>query len=584
MCYQAKLWLSLAVFLISHGATAGTVVMPDTDPASGIRMELESWLEHTPQAGMLPVEWRVVNNSASPETWELTTNSNRSYMGQGTIEGRYAMSVAAQSSGSMMIYIPIMPTSHSYGYQSVEWRISGVGMRRGGAFPNIGVSSSGTEYIAIGKEAAGNAGWKSLENEVNKASSTTRKASSTSLFGCEVDMKKAPADWRGYSGLAQLWVSDREWLGMLEMSRQAVLDWVSMGGGKLFILTQDTGARELAGLKLAEGDKSRAIHGAGMVTRMQWDGSELPVGKMKEIVNRSGDDLKTALENYGSGWNMYKKIGLLKINAPLIFCFILVFGILVGPVNLFVFAGPGKRSRLFWTTPLISIGGSLLLMVLMVVQDGFGGRGIRQVLAVLQPDQKRLSVIQEQVSLTGILSNRAFERKEQDLMLPLLIDQKGSMTTSLYQESASERSGAWFTSRAIQSHVSQAVRPSRAGVEFYPAKEADGAAEVISTLEVPLQTLYVRDDEGVIWKADSLETGERKALTRVDGKSLTDWVANEVRDQSGPLINQALDSALAQKGYVFAISTTAAPLAISSLDSIHWNEDKLIVVGPYVTP
>ena len=53
------------------------------------------------------------------------------------------------------------------------------------------------------------------------------------------------------------------------------------------------------------------------------------------------------------------KLGTWQIAAILI-----AFGIIVGPVNLFVIARQGRRHRLFWTTPLISLIASLLLIAL----------------------------------------------------------------------------------------------------------------------------------------------------------------------------------------------------------------------------
>ena len=88
---------------------------------------------------------------------------------------------------------------------------------------------------------------------------------------------------------------------------------------------------------------------------------------------------------------------------------LVLFGILVGPVNLFVLAKSGRRHRLFITTPLISLGASLLLILLIIFQDGFGGRGMRRVLMEVRPDagQNAAFLHQEQIARTGILTGTA---------------------------------------------------------------------------------------------------------------------------------------------------------------------------------
>jgi len=103
-------------------------------------------------------------------------------------------------------------------------------------------------------------------------------------------------------------------------------------------------------------------------------------------------------------------VGQVRLQSGLIFGFILIFALVVGPLNLFVFASGKNRPRLFWTTPLISLIGAGLLAALMIVQDGFGGTGARTTLAVLLPQDKKMAVIQEQVSRTGILLGQPFRQ------------------------------------------------------------------------------------------------------------------------------------------------------------------------------
>ena len=78
----------------------------------------------------------------------------------------------------------------------------------------------------------------------------------------------------------------------------------------------------------------------------------------------------------------------ISLNAPLLIGFILVFAVLVGPVNLFWLADASRRHRLFWSTPLISVAASLLLVGVIALQDGFGGSGERVMATLLVPDEQ----------------------------------------------------------------------------------------------------------------------------------------------------------------------------------------------------
>lgn len=58
---------------------------------------------------------------------------------------------------------------------------------------------------------------------------------------------------------------------------------------------------------------------------------------------------------------------------------------LVGPLSLFLWAPAGKRQRLFLLIPAISVGFSLLLLLLILAGDGTGGTGSREVLIQINP-------------------------------------------------------------------------------------------------------------------------------------------------------------------------------------------------------
>ena len=103
---------------------------------------------------------------------------------------------------------------------------------------------------------------------------------------------------------------------------------------------------------------------------------------------------------------------------------LIAFGILVGPVNLFVFAKSGQRHRLFITTPIISVGASLLLIVLILFQDGFGGRGSRLLLMEVRSGRHRecrLSSPRSRSPGPGSCSATGFTTSEPGYLTPVLI-------------------------------------------------------------------------------------------------------------------------------------------------------------------
>ena len=91
---------------------------------------------------------------------------------------------------------------------------------------------------------------------------------------------------------------------------------------------------------------------------------------------------------------------------------IVVFGILVGPINLFVFCRGVNRARLLWVTPLLSLAASVFLMAIYFLSEGIGSHGIYYRVTQLAPDGKFAVESQVSASITGMLMSHEFNFAE----------------------------------------------------------------------------------------------------------------------------------------------------------------------------
>ena len=183
---------------------------------------------------------------------------------------------------------------------------------------------------------------------------------------------------------------------------------------------------------------------------------------------------------------MTKSVGPIPINAPFLILFIGLFAAVAGPVNLFVLAPATRRHRLFWTTPLISCAATLLLVAVILWQDGFGGRGERVMVTRLFPGQRQAVVMQEQVARTGVLLSRRFTVPEDLVLSPLKTPGTGSRS---YEQSGWAYGGDWFTSRSVQAQRAEAIVPSRAEIQLLPATAADAPPVVVSSIPATLREI-----------------------------------------------------------------------------------------------
>src|SRR4051812_6508518 len=456
--YAALTWLVVTALTVClRGAS---VFSPTMTPNSHVDIRLESWLEALPSHGFVPLTVRIQNGTSQEQTWKITS-SNGYGMGGGGLNSTVSMTVEAGRSGERVIYAPVTAqTSSGYYYGTLNLSVSGYGVSPGvaGSINHPGSYGGGrTGYIGMGRAVAANH-WSALRNKLTTSGAARPGTTRSELDGSEVDMAAAPEDWRGYSALAQLWMDESEWLAMRPAAKAAMLDWVAMGGRVYVLTAENSEARaQQLGLPPQVGDIRR--HGIGGIVLMGATKGSVSLDTMVNEIHRSDTSgLRTQLEGYDNPWGLRKLAGELSLKSGLIFGFIAIFGILVGPVNLFWLAPAGKRQRMFWTTPLLSLGGSLLLLAIMVLQDGIGGSGARLTLGILQPEQKRLAIMQEQVSRTGVLVGRSFPIGEPGWMQPLELSHAGSINPLrenryLYTETDTMRKGDWFSSRSVQGHL-----------------------------------------------------------------------------------------------------------------------------------
>jgi len=317
-----------------------------------------------------------------------------------------------------------------------------------------------------------------------------------------------------------------------------------------------------------------------------WDGKELNPEPLATLITMGSSQIARLGLALKTDWPMLAAMGELKPNRPLILGFVLVFAALVGPVNLFGFAPAARRHRMFWTTPLISLGGSLVLIAVIFLQEGAGGTGRRFTMVRLFPETHEALVWQEQVSRTGLLIGGGFWLNEDALAIPMQLNGIRNQRCVLAVDGRNY-SGDWFKNRSIQAQRFAAVRSTRAALTLL-GPDASGAPTVVSSMESTLETLIVVDEHGGFWRGDNVRTGEKATLHAVDRKESTRIWEDAVASARQASMREALDTvnrAPAEKGRppaarFFASVTHPKGEPMETLRSIRWVEDRVVYLGP----
>ncbi|MEZ5387295.1 MAG: hypothetical protein R3F13_17435 [Prosthecobacter sp.] len=582
----------LLVLSTVASARAQKVLMNDeVDLATGTRVQVRSVFDPPPSTGYAPMRVVATNGTGRNARWRFDFHAQTQQFRQpNQHNSAFPLDVPARSTQSALFLVPLTAGygDSGSGNQSYSLRVSlsgtGFGDRQQNQYHG---RTSRFPHLALSETLA-----ESGMTQLNKELETQLKAGGgyfggSAVFGSRFEPAELPESWLGFSGYDFILLSSTDWLKLKPGARRALQEWVRLGG-HLDIYDQAGAAASVAGMRVG-------ANSLGEVRTLKWDGKKLPA---KETVTRywgKTSRVKGLVSDHStaSDWPLLGLLGTRSFASWQVILFLVVFGVLVGPVNLFVLAPAGKRHKLFVTTPLLSIGASIVMVVLILFQDGTGGVGRRFVAIDVEPSEAAAYVTQEQVSRTGVLMGAGFELKQPALIEPLALPDtpwvklkstRLGQAVNLTQEGTG-RTGNFFQSRAEQGQVLRAAVSTRARIELKTGTAPDAPPTLISALGFTVDELHYVDAAGREWRLEApLVTGRSATLVASD--------ASARRMRSEAMFNPAVKSLRAQltratnnqRSFFIAKAAGAPGFMLETLPSIRWEDDCVVVFGPVLQP
>lgn len=552
-----------------------------------------------PPGGCIPFQANIRNDRNVSGTWHITYLGTALPSGFGTTVFEQDLTVAANSSGTFDLLVPLPIVSPKQGSTELNVKVSGPGFSGGSlnslyfAYFYNNNSGSRSPFTIIGKELLGPAGVGPLES--------LYKDKGMEFYGSEVDTETLPSDWRAYSGVAAILLKDTEWLELNRSQHAAVCDYVAQGG-QLILFTNEKADSRAPQLQLPGPNGAPGPYGFGNILLTSVTVLPMDAGSLSSMIEENHAPSALEVDRDFSTWNLRLSAGTITVNAAFILTFVLLFGALVGPINLFVFARGSQRFRLFWTTPLISILASLILIAGILITDGIGGRGKQMIAFYSLPDVSRQAVIQEQVARTAVLFSSHWHNDQNYLITPvsteamrgaILQDDEISLRRSngsgadspdSYHQEGDVLSGNWFRSRAISGQYLQTARPSRSVLTVLNPDTLDSHQEppvLLSSFPEELTEVYLIDQKGNYWACQHLEPGQKKACVSCR-ESDYDRFWNTTYSQAGGKLRPALKKAAKRPGCFYASGLPSANDVLTTLGEIRWQAASGVYLGPWV--
>jgi hypothetical protein len=569
-----RLIIALLVSLTSLHAQE-TLFRQVADTKTDTHIEATSLFSHPSLGGFHPVRVTIVNNQKVPHRIFLDFSDSTNYRDGLTASSNFSYVAPPGKTVVADILVPLAVQNGDHNYPNFRANLSGsMGSTMGTA---NSIFTPDTPCVLL-SESLHSPNGSALDTEASSRGSSSYRGS-RSGFSSRFDPKRLPDDWRAFSGFDTIMLTEADWADVPPGPRNAIISWVRLGGQ---LVVYSSGNPTAASLGLPEDPG----YGEALIQTIASD-LRLNAGDTVNLAynKRTTKHRLAAIANdFDSNWPLQKAFGEKSFNYILFVLILLAFGILVGPVNLFVFAKSGRRHRLFVTTPLISIGTSLILIALIVFEDGFGGKGTRITLMEVRPDgnQNAAFIQQEQFSRSGVMTSPSFTVKTPALIAQTpLVKSRWARFTSGYGSSGNYdlqptsgglfASGDWFQSRSEQGQLVTAVLPTRGRIEA-----ANDPGTVVSTFDFPIETILYRDPSGQWHRGENIAKGKPAKLTPVD-PTMVQPILNDTAKRFTDR-NQAFLRRVSDRNDSYIAFAKQAP-AIETHPGIDW-QTHTVITGP----
>jgi hypothetical protein len=566
----------LSLALASSVPAQETLFRQVADTKTDTHVEATALFSKPSLGGYHPVRVFIANNQKIPHTVRIDFKDATNYNNGISTSSTFTFVAPPGRSVTSDILVPLAPQNGVTNYHNLETRLSGT---MGNSQNTTSSPFTSDDPAVLLSESLYSPNGSALDSEISSRGGSHYSGSSE--FSTKFDPKQLPDDWRAFSGFDTIMLTDNDWSEVPPGPRNAIISWLRLGGQLVIFSPTDPTPASL-------GIPADQSFGQAIVRPIGADLKLDPKNTVNLTTTGPWRSTKTRLQaithDFNTTWPLQDAFGEKSFNYILFIIILLVFGVLVGPVNLFVFAKSGKRHRLFITTPIISLATSLILIALIILQDGFGGDGTRLVLMEVRPDGKQNAafVQQEQFSRTGVMTSPSFTVDASALMVPVPIaSSRWSRFTNAYDTTGSYdaqpadgklyAAGGWFQSRSEQGQIITAVIPTRGRIEA--TADAD---TVISTFDFPIESLLYKDAAGQWHRADNIVKGQKTKLTPIDPTMVLPLL-----NQKGTLFterNRSFLKRIAERSDHYIAFADKAP-AIDTHPGIDW-KTTTVITGP----
>ncbi len=541
-------------------------------PSTLAVVKMDSAFTELPGSGYLPVRVQITNRSRQTHYYRIESTGQASYGDSGARRDERKVQVGAGQSQTFEVLVP-MPPQDGGGvtWCNIEVKVSG----------GPGGTWTGQRSARLPRSSGGQNATVGFGTGLPDPSAHLSNAVPGNLHAIEVDPASLSEDWRGFIGLDALWLSTADANEIPTTSLIALSQWVAQGGALVLLGEQADIESHLLGFTAVQWREE--AYGLGRLHRLRIAASgpeplaeTLSSLRARVIVSEHASRVRRMVKQGG----VQTAVPAVEVQRGWIISFLLGLVLLIGPINLFVFAPKQHRMRLLWSTPALSVGVSVILMVAIVFQDGVGGEGAVAQVVLQMPEAHSEHIFQVQAGRTGLVVSGGFDLGR-DVHLELLPTgtPPDEVEDRRLERDEDAASGDWFLTRSRQAQLLQSVRPSRSTVvRMNPGEEPP---RIRSNQAAVLDTIYYEDEAGRSWRGADLKPGETVELQPCESTEALGLLDTAALRLPGHL-NEAVRFGFPRKGWMMA--TASGQFAwLKTLRGGAWDSKPTFVLAPVLS-
>jgi hypothetical protein len=318
------------------------------------------------------------------------------------------------------------------------------------------------------------------------------------------------ADWSGhwlaYSGYDGVVLTAGEATELPVPAAEALWRYVEAGGNLLLLGS--------AGDHPFFAGRGGAVEEAGLVLRHAGFGiaMAIPAGSLDVLPAESLERVREEWRRSLAPWmavrdaedahRLFPVVEEVTVPVRGLFLLVLVFTLLVGPVNLLYLRRRGRRLWLLWTVPAASLVTCLAVMLYAFLGEGWLRQRRTEAVTILVQSHRRATTFAWSAFYATLTPGDGLRFDADTELSPLVAwfpGGPGAAGATVDWTQGQHLASGWLTAR-LPSYL--VLRKSELRRERLELRQTAGNLTAVNGLGVDLENLWVADDEGRIWRAE----------------------------------------------------------------------------------